>query len=277
MSLSLDLQKLPPQALDIIRYLATTTQGADVDEIIQGTGLSERAFGKAIRRLVTRYYVQMPSQGYYVLTNNGKEAAEVILEYDGGIPPVSEYVEENDPPASMPESAVPTVPTLPAPLPQAPPPVPAAAPPPSAAVLSAHTGPRHPRRLSVLVAQEMVTKSTSLVLAGLDAPISGMPSMNQPAELIIRINAPGCDVEPVERPLTVSPDKPAGPVQFRVKPRREGTIRIKVEAYQFVTHRDIVPLGGMYFDRHVAPLPTVLSAEFKALGTTIQLFPGDKK
>ncbi|MBN1679440.1 MAG: hypothetical protein JW966_04060 [Anaerolineae bacterium] len=83
MSLPVNLQKLPPQALDVIRYLGTRKQGADVDTILAGTGLTERSFGKAIRRLVTRYYVEMLGQGFYKLTANGQQAVRDLRVYDG--------------------------------------------------------------------------------------------------------------------------------------------------------------------------------------------------
>jgi Mn-dependent DtxR family transcriptional regulator len=85
-----DLQKLPPQALDVIRYLNTRDGKGTVDEIIEGTGLSARAFRKAIRRLVTRYYAEMPEPDFYTLTANGRQAAEDLLAYDGEDAPAAE-------------------------------------------------------------------------------------------------------------------------------------------------------------------------------------------
>jgi len=66
----------------VIRYLKTQENGADVIDIMAGTGLSERALGKAIRRLVTRYFVEMPAQGFYTLTSAGRLAAQELGVYD---------------------------------------------------------------------------------------------------------------------------------------------------------------------------------------------------
>jgi predicted transcriptional regulator len=137
MSLSVDLQKLPPQALDVIRYLRTQEQGADVTTIMAGTGLSERAFGKAIRRLVTRHYVEMPAQGYYTLTNAGRQAAEELGEYDGSVP----MPEVHAAPDVTVEDAAPVI--------------------------------LHKRRLSVWVAQELVIRSGSEFFSGLDGHAEG--------------------------------------------------------------------------------------------------------
>lgn len=78
-----DLQKLPPKALDVLRFLGTREHGAHTDDIIDGTGFSSRSCRKAIRRLVTRHYLTMPESEYYVLTNNGKDAAQTLRELDG--------------------------------------------------------------------------------------------------------------------------------------------------------------------------------------------------
>jgi hypothetical protein len=69
-------------------------------------------------------------------------------------------------------------------------------------------------------------------------------------------------------------DRSAGPVHFRLVPRREGTVRIKVEAYQLVTLQEMVPVGGLYFDLNVAGFPTPQSEEFQALGAIVELHPG---
>lgn len=81
-----DLQKLPPPALDVLRFLGTVNDGAASETIMGGTGISERTFGKAIRRLVTRYYVAMPTQGYYTLTESGIAAANTLRDLDGEPP-----------------------------------------------------------------------------------------------------------------------------------------------------------------------------------------------
>jgi hypothetical protein len=232
MSLSLELQKFPPQALDVLRYLSQQEEGASTEAIVQGTGLGDRAFGKAIRRLVTRHYVDMPSPEFYRLTESGKRAAKELGDYDTG--PIA------------------TIPPVPA----------------TSTVIY------HERRLSILITQELVIRTTAVLMAGFDMPGDGKAPLKQPGRVILRVSAPGCDVVPVERPLEVAIDRAVGPVQFRLTPRQEGTVRVKVEAYQLVTLQQIVPLGGMYFDIRVAGFPTPKSSEFQALGAVIKMHPG---
>ena len=140
-----DLQKLPPQALDVIRYLDTHDDQGTVDEIIEGTGLSERGLRKAIRRLVTRFYADMPDQDFYRLTDKGREAAGELRAYDG------ENVPEATPAVV---DAPPEAPTAQA----------------SDKENPAGDVPRHARRMSMLVPKELVIRSTVTLRAGFDAP-----------------------------------------------------------------------------------------------------------
>ncbi|NWF70567.1 MAG: hypothetical protein HXY40_15880 [Chloroflexi bacterium] len=82
------LKTLPPEALDVIRYFTAVgdDQAADVDAICEGTGLSERGFSKAIKRLVTKGYAQMESGRVYRLTDQGVNAAQELSEYDASAP-----------------------------------------------------------------------------------------------------------------------------------------------------------------------------------------------
>jgi DNA-binding MarR family transcriptional regulator len=243
--LSPDLRKLPPQALDVLRYLDTHDDQGTVDEIIEGTGLSERGLRKAIRRLVTRYYADMPDQDFYRLTEKGKEAAGELRVYDG----------ENVPAALDAPSTAPTAQAADEETPAA-------------------DVPRHARRMSVLVPKELVIRSAVTLRAGFDAPPADDPvPLQETGRVILRLSAPGCDVDPVERPLDVAVGGPAGPVSFRVTPRVEGPARLKIEGYQLVSLKDIRPIGGVFFDLNVAGFPTPDSAEVKALGAMMQLYP----
>ncbi len=145
-----DLQKLPPQALDVIRYLDTHDDQGTVVEIVGGTGLTERGLRKAIRRLVTRFYAEMPDQDFYRLTTKGKEAAEELRAYDG----------ENIP-AAAPDTQTPPVEQAAPDRRQAAEETPAA------------DVPRHVRRLSMFVPKELVIRSTITLRAGFDAPCGG--------------------------------------------------------------------------------------------------------
>lgn len=79
-------------ALDTLRYLSEAgDELLDADDLIDLLEISERAFNKSIRRLVTLGYVQMTPEGYYQLTNNGQKSVVELAEYDaamGGSTPV---------------------------------------------------------------------------------------------------------------------------------------------------------------------------------------------
>ncbi len=107
MSLPFELTTFPSQALDIIRYLAGQDNYAAYDgEIIEALGLSDRSFGKAIRRLVTKEYVEMQYDGSYVLTRQGTEAAEALAAHDEEVMAESVFEEDAAPePAAELETA----------------------------------------------------------------------------------------------------------------------------------------------------------------------------
>jgi predicted transcriptional regulator len=87
MELPFHLKTLPPEALDVIRFFGTLdVPVADVETIYSGVGLSERSFGKVIRRLVTKGYVQMDGAQTYRLTDQGRRAVEELTTYDEAAP-----------------------------------------------------------------------------------------------------------------------------------------------------------------------------------------------
>ncbi|NDJ60573.1 MAG: hypothetical protein GYB67_05570 [Chloroflexi bacterium] len=88
MEMPADLRTLPPEALSILRFFGT--QGLDdafhADDIIQGSGLSPRGFGKGIRRLVTKNYAQMSADQVYRLTETGQNGVGDLQTYDRAAP-----------------------------------------------------------------------------------------------------------------------------------------------------------------------------------------------
>jgi hypothetical protein len=78
-----------PGTLDTLRYLINEPDfSASVDILQDALGVGDVTFGKAIRRLVTKSYVQMDSAESYRLTDAGRRAAEELLSYDaatGGV------------------------------------------------------------------------------------------------------------------------------------------------------------------------------------------------
>jgi hypothetical protein len=84
MSLPFNLQKLPPEALDVLRYLGNTS-AATADDIESGTGIAARTIGKAIRRLVNYDYILLGASGAYQLTTDGTLAVKQLAEYDAAV------------------------------------------------------------------------------------------------------------------------------------------------------------------------------------------------
>jgi hypothetical protein len=82
MPLPFHLQKLPPEALDLLRFMGTHS-GPHSAETMEESGLSIRLIGKAVRRLINAGYLAMnTANNLYDLTTEGKKAAQEIAEYD---------------------------------------------------------------------------------------------------------------------------------------------------------------------------------------------------
>lgn len=81
--LPFELQKLPPQALDVLRFFAQNGNvAADDYDIMEGADLSERSFSKAIKRLVTKKFAEMDSARMYTLTDKGVNLMNELAKYD---------------------------------------------------------------------------------------------------------------------------------------------------------------------------------------------------
>lgn len=94
MDLPYSLQTLPSEAVDILRYYTTlNADSAHADSIVDGTGLTDRGFGKGIRRLVTKNYVVMSSDQIYRLTEQGKRVVAELKTYDGDADKAPAYAE----------------------------------------------------------------------------------------------------------------------------------------------------------------------------------------
>src|SRR5260221_6655216 len=90
MPLPYNLEKLPPEALEVLRFFNKTST-ADAKQILNGTTLGERLVGKAIRRLVNADYLQIDTNRVYQLTTDGGLAVRQLAQYDAdqtGLTPV---------------------------------------------------------------------------------------------------------------------------------------------------------------------------------------------
>ncbi len=84
MELPFTLQRLPPEALDVLRFLHKHQAAAASAEIEQGAQLSARLVGRAIRRLINFRLIQY-SLDNYELTGDGALAARQLADYDAAI------------------------------------------------------------------------------------------------------------------------------------------------------------------------------------------------
>jgi hypothetical protein len=84
MELPFTLQRLPSEALEVLRFLHKHQAAAASAEIEHGAQLSERLVGRAIRRLVNFRLIQL-SHDKYELTSDGQLAARQLAEYDAAM------------------------------------------------------------------------------------------------------------------------------------------------------------------------------------------------
>ncbi|MBE0691209.1 MAG: hypothetical protein IH587_13910 [Anaerolineae bacterium] len=83
MEMPFHLKTLPSEALDILRFFAGHSENvAQTSAMIDGTGLNERRFGVALRRLVTKGYLIMDGYQTYRLSDNGRRTVEDLAAYD---------------------------------------------------------------------------------------------------------------------------------------------------------------------------------------------------
>ncbi len=82
MPLPYNLQKLPPEALDVLRYMGKTSRAESAETLEEGTKLTGRLIGKAIRRLVNYDYIHMVDAYTYSLTTDGNLAVKQLADYD---------------------------------------------------------------------------------------------------------------------------------------------------------------------------------------------------
>jgi hypothetical protein len=92
MSMPFHLQRLPPEALDVLRYLSKNGPASAYD-LETKTDLSTRLIGKAIRRLVNFDYIELRS-GVYQLTSDGNIAAQDLSAFEGNAPQSNQPVRE---------------------------------------------------------------------------------------------------------------------------------------------------------------------------------------
>jgi hypothetical protein len=80
MAMPYHLQRLPREALEVLRFMLTQ-EAVNAAQMEAGTGLSPRLVGRAIRRLVNFDQIEM-RDGLYVLTTDGKITGRQLLDYE---------------------------------------------------------------------------------------------------------------------------------------------------------------------------------------------------
>lgn len=162
--LPFELQKLPPAALDVLRYFANNGNApADDYDIMDGADLTERSFSKAIKRLVTKKFAEMDGARMYTLTDKGEGLMRELAEYDR---------------ATGGGSAAPATPRTPAPPPAAAQPV--------------------QRRLTVVVPEPLPAGEHAEVYVGVDRGID-----SRQTDMLLRVSFINADPENQEQQLTL--------------------------------------------------------------------------
>ncbi len=204
MSLPYELTTLPKNALAIIRYLGGCDNYAAFDhEISEALGLSERGFGKAIRRLVTREYVELQFEGPYGLTERGIAAAEALEAHDAE----ARHESFEEAPADEIPAAEGTI----------------------------------TRRLVAVYPAAFPVGQAAYFFLRVDAPATGDDLAQAPLEMTFRLQA-DCDVAPAQRDVTVPPDEAAPAVRFAITAPAAGSYTATIEAFQ-VTALDLIEAG----------------------------------
>jgi hypothetical protein len=78
MVLPYHLDRLPPEAHTVLRYLHTANTATALE--LENAGLSTRGVGKAIRRLINAHYLDLKDKSYS-LTKAGKSAAQELITF----------------------------------------------------------------------------------------------------------------------------------------------------------------------------------------------------
>lgn len=234
MDMPYHLKTLPPEALDILRFFHTlNSASAHADDIIEGTALSDRGFGKAIRRLVTKNYLVMDGDQVYRLSDMGRRAVNELSGYDDSAPEsYSEYSATED---YGEEDFV--------------------------------TEPRDVLRHLVVVAPRALRpEQPTNIAVGFDASDD---SDSSPIDLVVRVNVlHGEPQQAHEKSLILSGQAAHQTFEITAGNYQRARLRVQVSQYQTDT-LDLQPVGGLYVDLPVETSPADTS--FTAYGTDLTL------
>ncbi len=218
MSLPFELTTFPNGAVDIIRYLGQQDDyTAFDDDLLAATGLSDRAYGKAIRRLVTKEYIELQYEGSYALTEIGIEAAEAIAVHD------EEMLYESDIDTadfSAEEEAFEVV------------------------EITRQVLVIAPRRAGVGLPAYLFVR----VQEAADDPLP------IPVDVVFELRGKGLQVIPDQNDTTVPESGPGEPVRFEITPGASGGVDVVISALQ-VTQEELLSVGEYTLHLETADAP----------------------
>lgn len=240
-----ELQKLPPAALDVLRYFAQNgNQPADDIEIIAHANLTERSFSKAIKRLITKKFADMDVRRMYTLTEKGEDLMHELVEYDretgGG---------SNG--SSSPASSAP---------------VEAQAIPQPTEPVSNGVGPVQ-CRLTVVVPEPLLVGEETQVYVGIDD--RNVPA---PADVVLRLSVINGEASKQEDVIQLR--RGAAHQAFYVTAGEFRQTRLRVQAFQSDAFSgDLHLAGGLYVDVDVTKDENE-NGLLAAFGTDVTVLPG---
>lgn len=218
MTLEHELSTLPHHALIILQHMAQNPdRAADADMIQSATSLSDRALGKAIKRLTTRRFLSMDNDRFYSLSAKGHQALELMsrVDFSSGAEDDIEAISYD---------------------------------------------------LCAVVPQQLASGQLVQWMIGISPAEGDVPE--HPTDIYLRIDATNGAVTPSQTTLSISSQRSMSSATLNIQPTAaQGTMRIRVEAYQFFELDEPADAGGMYFDIPIGTLQT----DLKAYHTTISL------
>jgi DNA-binding MarR family transcriptional regulator len=199
-----------PGALDILRYFGTiNAQTADADDIFQHLDISDRSFNKALRRLVTKGFVQMDGDMVYRLTDQGQRAVAELSSYQGEFDTdsPSEIIATEDEPEVR----------------------------------------QLLRRMVLALPQTLIAEQPVKAVVGFHPAEPGM-EIDDIADVVVRVSIINGQPH-TPQDLLFSLDDNAAQQPVEVEPGRYTHVRFKLEAFQLSDDPgEIFQAGGMYVD-----------------------------
>lgn len=232
MELPFHLRALPEEALDVLRFFGSRgVPVAYAGEIMDGCGLSDRGFGKVIRRLVTKGYLHMDGDQAYRLSDNGSRAVDELAQYDSANPA---QPRSTSPARSMSRDAAPVQ-----------------------------------RRLLVVTPGRLVAGQATPIAFGFQSAEPG-EELDEPVDVLVRVSVlNGQPSRPKDESFTLVNRTEYKPLT--ITPAAYDALRIKLEAFQLDPHStDISVVGGMYVDLPVVAALDGIPAPV-AYGTDVTL------